>query len=55
MGRPVYGLDSRLSSPGRHIGVSHSKRSKRRTRQVGQGRVGVGVGAGAGRDRAGLG
>lgn len=29
MGRLVYGLDSRLSRPGRRIGMSHSKRSKR--------------------------
>lgn len=29
MGRPVYGLNSRLSRPGRHIGVSHSKREQR--------------------------
>lgn len=39
-----WSLDSRLSRPGRHIGASHSKRS--RARQVGQGQVGVGVGTG---------
>lgn len=55
MGRLVYGLDSRLSRPGRHIGLSHSKRSKRA--QAGRSRSSRGRGRGQEqeRDRAGLG
>lgn len=44
-----WSLESRLSRPGRHIGVVHSKRSRRS--QAGQGQVGVGVGTGQDKGR----
>lgn len=49
-----WSLDSRLSRPGRHIGASHSKRSRARQVKVrsgsGSGQVGK---EGTGQDRAG--